>query len=55
MDKELHLAFLRGKYLQLSRQYLNELHSGKTTAQLKDLATVINQLISEIETLETEI
>jgi hypothetical protein len=52
MNKELHLEYLRSKYIDLSRQYLNELHAGKTKEQLKDLAEVIGILIKEIEELE---
>jgi hypothetical protein len=53
MNKELHLEYLRSKYIDLSRQYLNELHAGKTIKQLKDLAEVIGILIKEIEQLES--
>jgi hypothetical protein len=53
MDKELHLEFLRRKYIELSRTYLNELQAGKTTEELKDLAEVIGILIKEIEQLES--
>jgi hypothetical protein len=54
MGKELHLEFLRGKYIQLSREYLNELHRGKTVEQLKGFAEVINILIKEIDVLEKD-
>jgi len=48
----MHLQFLRSKYIELSRKYLNEMHSGKSKEQLKDLADVIKQLIDEMERLE---
>jgi hypothetical protein len=54
MDKEIHLQYLRGKYIELSRKYLNELHQGKSKEQLKDLADVIKQLIEEMERLEQQ-
>lgn len=54
MNRLQHLEFLRGKYIQLSRQYLNELHKGKTVDELRDLADVIGTLIKEMEQLEKQ-
>jgi hypothetical protein len=54
MEKAVHLEYLRGKYIQLSRQYLDELNNGKTIEQLKDLADVISTLIAEMEILEND-
>jgi hypothetical protein len=55
MEREVHLEFLKQKYIQLSRQYLTGLHEGRTVEQLKDLADLIRVLISEIEILERDI
>lgn len=55
MDKETHLQNLREQYLQLSRQYLQELQNGKTIQNLKDMSMVINTLVSEIDAIEQDI
>lgn len=52
MDKASHLAYLKEKYIQLSRQYLDGLQQGRSVSDLKDLADVIRTLITEIEQLE---
>jgi len=55
MDKETHLHYLREKYIQLSRQYLQELQSGKKIRELEDMAELISSLVVEIDAYEQEL
>lgn len=52
MKKAEHLAYLRQKYIELSRQFLDELQNGKSIHMLRDLSAVIDTLRDEIEALE---
>jgi hypothetical protein len=52
MDKQAHLQYLKEKYIELSRQFLLELQNGKSIHMLRDLSTVINTLLKEIDELE---
>ena len=52
MDKQQHLQYLKEKYIELSRQFLLELQNGKSIHMLRDLSTVINTLLKEIDELE---
>lgn len=52
MDKQAHLQYLKEKYIELSRQFLVELQNGKSIHMLRDLSTVINTLLKEIDELE---
>lgn len=52
MDRVGQLEFLRSKYIQFSRQYIEQLRKGKTTQELKDIADVIKVIITEMEILE---
>ena len=52
MDKTAHLQYLKEKYIELSRQFLTELQNGKSIHMLRDLSTVINTLLKEIDALE---
>jgi len=52
MDKQEHLQYLKKKYIELSRQFLVELQNGKSIHMLRDLSTVINTLLKEIDQLE---
>lgn len=52
MDKQTHLDYLKEKYIQLSRQFLGELQNGKSIHMLRDLSSVINTLLKEIDALE---
>ena len=52
MDKQEHLRYLKQKHSELSRQFLLELNEGKSIQLLKDISTVINTLLQEIEALE---
>ena len=53
MDKQEHLRYLKEKYIELSRQFLQELQNGKSIHMLRDLSAVINTLLKEIDELET--
>jgi hypothetical protein len=55
MDKKVHLEYLRRKYIELNQQFLHELQSGKSLVMLKDVNTVMNTLLREIEELEKNI
>ncbi len=55
MDKVEHLQYLKEKYIELSRQFLLELQNGKSIHMLRDLSTVINTLLKEIDDLEKSI
>jgi hypothetical protein len=55
MDKKVHLEYLRQKYIELNQQFLHELQSGKSLVMLKDVNTVMNTLLREIEELEKNI
>lgn len=52
MDKQEHLQYLKEKYIELSRQFLTELQNGKSIHMLRDLSSVINTLLKEIDALE---
>lgn len=52
MDKQEHLRYLKEKYIELSRQFLQELQNGKSIHMLRDLSSVINTLLKEIDELE---
>jgi len=53
MDEKQHLEYLRQKYIDLNQQFVNELKDGKSILMLKDLSSVINILLKEIEALES--
>jgi hypothetical protein len=55
MDKKVQLAFLKGKFDELSRQYITVLQTGKSLQQIKDFSYVLECLRSEIQMLETEL
>lgn len=55
MDKETHLQDLRQQYVKLSRDFLNELQSGKSFKSLEDLRAVILTLVEEIQAMEDAI
>ncbi len=55
MDKQKQVEHLRTKYIELSRQYLTQLQSGKTISELKDLADLIGSLVAEIDVMEAAI
>lgn len=52
MDKQEHLRYLKEKYIELSRQFLQELQNGKSIHMLRDLSAVINTLLKEIDEME---
>lgn len=52
MNKKEHLEYLRRKYIELNQRFLRELQTGKSMQMLKDVNTVMNTLLKEIETLE---
>jgi len=55
MDRRTQLEFLKGKFSQLSQQYLVELQGGKSLQQIKDFSYVLECLRSEIQMLEKEL
>lgn len=52
MDKPLPIEELKEKYIQLSRQYLEQLNQGKSAEELKDLLREIRSLADQIKELE---
>jgi len=52
MDKEVQLHYLRQKYIELSRQFLMLLQSGKAFSELQGLSEEISTVVAEIEMLE---
>lgn len=52
MDKPLPIEELKEKYIQLSRQYLEQLNQGKSAEELKDLLREIRSLAGQIKELE---
>ncbi len=55
MDKQVQLEFLKGKFTELSMQYLNVLQTGNSLQQIKDLSYVLECLRTEIQMLEKEL
>lgn len=55
MTKEEHLLELKEQYIELSRQYLQKLHEGKTLRELVDLRNTISILITEIEEIDASL
>lgn len=53
MDKQAHLKYLKEKYIELSRQFLTELQNGKSIHMLRDISSVMNTLLKEIDELES--
>ena len=54
MDKPIPLEELKEKYIQISRQYLDQLHHGKSADQLTDLLHAIQSLGRQIDELEKQ-
>jgi hypothetical protein len=55
MEKRTQLQYLKGKYQQLSQQYLLALNDGSSLQEIKDLSFVLNCLDDEIKMLEKQV
>lgn len=56
VNKRQHLAFLKRKFRELNRLYLQQLQHGKSSLQyIRDVCFVIATLIREIRVLERDV